>query len=192
MTSPVPETMLPLENHWGEGIAARDKELIQLTWRSELAMVYSLPELKPTRSLQYRGEGWGLSACGDGFVMTNGSSTLVFRDQYFAVLRTLPVRTRGIPLRWLNDLTCANGRLYINRLGDNCIYEVDPMNGRVTTILDCSEIVSAESPAGAEDQLNGIAYIEDDDVFVITGKRWKKLYFVAFSERAGQDGKPRA
>lgn len=182
MTSTVPEIQLPLKNHWGEGIAVRDDELVQLTWRSELAMVYSLPELKPTRSLQYRGEGWGLSACGDGFVMTNGSNQLVFRDQYFEVVRTLSVSTRGLPLRWLNDLTCANDRLYINRLGDSCIYEVDPKDGRVTRILDCSEIVSAESPAGAEDQLNGIAYLEDENVFVLTGKRWSKLYFVSFPE----------
>jgi glutamine cyclotransferase len=164
-----------LPNHWGEGIAFGNDMIVQLTWKDNKAIIYSWPELYVVGEWSFTGEGWGLSSMPKGFVMTNGSSQLIFLDERFKVLRAENVKIRGLPHRWLNDLAYANGSLYINRLGDNNIYVVDPATGYVLRRIDCSNLVKIAMTVG-EDVLNGIAYDELENEFFITGKRWPVLF----------------
>ncbi|MDP2560848.1 glutaminyl-peptide cyclotransferase [Psychrobium sp. 1_MG-2023] len=176
----IPELSHPLEDHWGEGIACNREQLIQLTWQSQIAMVYRLTDLQPITELPYQGEGWGLASIDDGFVMTDGSERLQFLNHHFEVVSDVRVMIKGKPLRWLNDLIFANGSLYINRLSDHFIYQVSPLSGQVERIIDCSYIVAIEQPSGNEDVLNGIAFNQQQQQFIITGKRWSQLFVVTF------------
>ena len=50
--------------HFGEGLALVDDQLIWLTWQAGTAGVYQRNTLEQTGSFAYAGEGWGL--CHDG------------------------------------------------------------------------------------------------------------------------------
>lgn len=173
-----PERLVPVPGHFAEGIACRGDELTQLTFKSGVALVYRLPELALLRQLQYSGQGWGLASCGDGFVMSDGSEWLSFRDQDFALRRRLRVTARGLPMRWLNDLEYARGRIFANRLGDKAIYEIDADTGAVLRVIDCSELVARARPRQPGDVLNGIAFLADRDLFLFGGKRWPLMFLV--------------
>lgn len=175
-----PHCITELPEHWGEGIACHGDEIFQLTWKSQLAIVYRLEDLTKLREIAVQGEGWGLSAFNSGFVMTNGTNKLVFVDRQLREQRQVSVNIKGRPLNWLNDLTYAKGSLYINRLSDHCIYQVDPNLGKVERIIDCQKLVEQVNPLDKEDVLNGIAYVEQEDHFIITGKRWPTLFVVNF------------
>lgn len=175
-----PELNQSLPNHWGEGIACQGNEIYQLTWKSQVAIVYGLPNLLPVREVAYKGEGWGLASFNDGFVMTDGSAEIQFLNSNFELVRKLIVKIKGRPLDWLNDLIYARGTLFVNRLNDNNIYQICPVNARVEKIWDCTRLLNEVQPLGDEDHLNGIAYNEDKQQFIVSGKRWSKLFFVKF------------
>ena len=47
--------------YFGEGIVVWQRELIELTWQSEVAFVYDRDTFEPRRTFTYHGEGWGLT-----------------------------------------------------------------------------------------------------------------------------------
>ncbi len=161
---------------FGEGLALFQDKLVQLTWKSGKAIVYSRAGMEQIGTFAYNGEGWGLTTCGSRYVMSNGSDTLYFRDKNFALVGKLPVRLRGRPLENLNELECVRNRIYANVLGDESIYEINLHDGTVTKIIDCSEIVSSLHGLGNEDVLNGIAWDANRNSFYITGKRWPAMF----------------
>ena len=175
-----PLRITPLPVHWGEGIACLNGEIIQLTWKSEVAVVYKLPELQPVRELPYEGEGWGITRFNDGFIISDGSEVLKIVDRNLKVDQILPVKIKGKPLKWLNDLIYAEGSLFINRLSDSNIYQVCPYSGKVNQVIDCSSLIKESQANGHEDFLNGIAYDSSEKVFFVTGKRWAKIFKVTF------------
>ena len=174
-----PESIKPLVGYFGEGIAYNHNEITQLTWKSGLAFVYSYPELENKRLIRYEGEGWGLAAYNDGFVMSDGSSCLTFRDSDFNITKKIRVKVRGLSLKWLNDLEYVNGHIYANRLGDNNIYKINAGTGKVVRIIDCSELFRIAAPVGPDSVLNGIAFFAEEKIFALTGKRWPKLFYVS-------------
>ncbi|MFK8048131.1 MAG: glutaminyl-peptide cyclotransferase [Halioglobus sp.] len=174
------EKIRPMPEHWAEGIAYKNGEIVQLTWTSMKAFVFGADKFDALRSYELDGEGWGLTSSDTGFISTDGSERLIFRDDAFTVTGTLEVKINGFALKWLNDLVFAQGTVFINRLGDASIYQVSLLTGSVISIIDCSILLDKVSPLGPEDVLNGIAYIADREEFVVTGKRWDKLFFLRF------------
>jgi glutamine cyclotransferase len=172
------EAMVPLEQGWGEGIAIVEDTLVQLTWKSGVARAYAIEDLRKVGDFAYDGEGWGLASAEGSFIMSNGSDVLCFRDREFSVQRRLPVKLRGSPVELLNDLEHVNGQIYANVLHDNHIYEISAQSGRVTKIIDCSELVALAKPASASAVMNGIAYNPSTGSFFLTGKNWTKLFEV--------------
>ena len=172
------EALVPLEQGWGEGIAIVDNSLVQLTWKAGVAHAYAIEDLRKVGEFTYDGEGWGLASANGSFVMSNGSDVLCFRDREFSVQRHLPVKLRGSPVELLNDLEHVNGRIYANVLHDNHIYEISAQSGKVTKIIDCSELVALAKPASASAVMNGIAYNPSSGSFFLTGKNWTKLFEV--------------
>ncbi len=175
---------------FGEGLALVPGEgggrLIQLTWQEEQARVWSLPGLEPAGTLRYRGEGWGLCFDGERLVMSDGSDRLTFRDPAtFEVLGRLQVTLRGKPLDRLNELECADGRVWANVLGADYLVRIDPASGRVTATADASGLL-APAEAAAADVLNGIAYDPERRVYLITGKYWPRLFVVRLLPAAGR------
>ena len=172
-----------LAGHWGEGVAFTAGKLVQLTWKSQKAIVYRWPDLEVIGEYHYEGEGWGLTSIPDGFLMTDGSEKLVFRDSDFHVADTKRVMRNRFRMRWLNDLTYARGCIYVNRLSDEAIYEVSLSTGRVLRIIACHELVRRANPSGREDVLNGIGFDAERDEFFVTGKRWPFIFRVSIPPR---------
>ncbi len=186
----------PVEGVFGEGVsllgqsgqqAGQPGRLFQLSWQSGLAFVYDPVTLKETGRFRYTGEGWGLTNDGTQLIMSDGSSTLTFRDgRTFAATRTLKVSADGQPVERLNELEYAGGFIWANVWMTNRVARIDPKTGRVTAWLDVTEL-SREATADTlragrtptpDDVANGIAFNRAKGTLLLTGKRWPTLYEV--------------
>src|SRR5476649_2754089 len=47
------------QEYFGEGITVWKSEIFELTWQSQVALVYDKETFAPKRSIKYTGEGWG-------------------------------------------------------------------------------------------------------------------------------------
>jgi glutamine cyclotransferase len=174
---------IAVAEQFAEGIAVLGDRLVQLAWRTQRARVYQLPELAPLEPYAFAGEGWGLTAAPEHYLASNGSDEIIYRDRRFNPVGSLKVRINGRPLRGINDLAWAHGRLYCNVLHDDSIYEICEIDGAVLRILDCSRLAQAAATPGPANVLNGIAHDPQSDTFYITGKRWRNLFQVRFTPR---------
>jgi len=165
---------------FGEGLARVEERLIQLTWRSGVALVYDLESLDEVARFSYEGQGWGLCYDGRRLVMSDGSDRLTFRDpDSFEATRSVGVTLDSQPLYRLNELECVEGWIYANVYQSETIVRIDPSTGAVLTTVDASGLLSPQELDGV-DVLNGIAYDPDDQTFFLTGKYWPKLFEVRF------------
>ena len=164
---------------FGEGIAIYRDRLYQLTWRSGIAIVYSVPTLEPRDTLRYAGEGWGLTTYGDSLIMSDGTSRLrVLDPATFQVTRTIDVTDAGVPVKSLNELELINGEVWANVWGNTWIARIDPVSGRVRGWIDVSSVWRADPRGSQQNPANGIAYDSTTGQILITGKRWSRVYAV--------------
>jgi glutaminyl-peptide cyclotransferase len=165
---------------FGEGITVVGDRAVQLTWKEGIAYVWDLSTFEQVDTFVYQGQGWGLCHDGDRFVMSDGSSTLTFRDtETFEPVGEVDVRLESRPLAELNELECVGERLFANIWREDRIVEIDPTSGEVTAEIDASGLLSGAERAGA-DVLNGIAWDTEREAFLLTGKYWPSLFEVAF------------
>lgn len=170
---------------FGEGLARVGESLIQLTWQSGQAIRYDVASLAPQAQHAYAGEGWGLCHDGVDLWRSDGSSTLRRHDpEDLGERGQLAVRLRGEPVEMLNELECAEGWIYANVLNRKEIVRIDPGSGRVMAVVDASELPGGDTVQG-RGPLNGIAYRPESQTFLLTGKRWPKLFEVVFVQSAG-------
>jgi len=162
---------------FGEGLARVDSELVQLTWKSGRAFVYNLETLAMLREFTYEGEGWGLCYDGESLWMSDGSSALERRSpQDFTVLATIEVTRNGSRQNRLNELECVGDWIYANVYQTDLIVRIDKATGEVLGEIDLSSVpLSARKPGDIEAVLNGIAYVPETGVFLVTGKLWPNL-----------------
>lgn len=173
------ERSVPLDGeYFGEGITVVGDTAIQLTWRDGVAPRWTLPDLEPLDPFTYEGEGWGLCLLGDRLAMTDGTSTLTWRDpQTFEVLDRVDVQREGVPLTSLNELECVDGHIVANIWRSSEIVVIRP-DGAVVATIDGRELVALTDVADpAEAVLNGIA-AHRDGTFSMTGKLWPTRYVV--------------
>ncbi|MFK7989397.1 MAG: glutaminyl-peptide cyclotransferase [Sandaracinaceae bacterium] len=165
---------------FAEGLARVGDLLYQLTWERGEAHVWTLDGFEHRRTLNYDGEGWGLCHDGEHLVMSDGSARLTFRDPTsFRVRRVVRVRESGRPVDQLNELECVDGVVWANVWHEDRILRIDPTDGRVTGVVEVPDLLEGEEDWDT-DVLNGIAWIPDRGHFVITGKRWPRLFEVDF------------
>jgi glutamine cyclotransferase len=168
---------------FGEGLALVDDRLIQLTWRSGMAIVSDLDTLEPQETLRYPGEGWGLCFDGTALVMSDGSSILEVRDpDSLDLLRELTVWRGSSPVPKLNELECVGDDIYANIWQRDEIVRIDAQTGQVTAVIDASGLLSTMERLRA-DVLNGIAYKPDTETFLLTGKLWPHVFEVELVPR---------
>lgn len=167
---------------FGEGLAVADDRLVQLTWKSGRALLWSAEGLSPEGELRYAGEGWGLCHDGRELVMSDGSDRLVRRDaRTLEPVGELRVRAGSRPVRDLNELECAEGLVYANVWRSPRIARIDGRTGRVTAWIDASGLLTAEEARRAG-ELNGIARLPSGR-FVLTGKHWPRAFEVELVAR---------
>ncbi len=162
---------------FAEGLALVGEELIQLSWRSGVALVYGRADLQLRRQYAYDEEGWGLCYDGTALVHSDGTATLRRRDATtFATLSSVIVTDESRPVTRLNELECVAGSVYANVWQTDRIARIDAATGEVTAWIDASALIP--SSGSADDVLNGIAYDPGSDTFLLTGKRWSQLHRV--------------
>lgn len=173
----------PLDDEsFGEGITVLDDRIFMLTWQAETAYVFDRDTFDLLETHQYQGEGWGICSDGDQLVMSNGTSELTFRDpETFRALDTLEVTYRGEPVALLNELECVGDRVYANVWKQDVIVVIDPATGIIETLIDARGLRSVGEDDAA-DVLNGIAYDERTDSFLLTGKLWPAMFVVDLVE----------
>jgi len=165
-------------DEFGEGLALAGERWVQLTWREQLAHLWSRDDLADVGRFAYRGEGWGLTFDGKELVMSDGGATLSFRSATdFSPSRTLAVTRAGRPEAYLNELEWADGAIYANIWQSDEVVRIDPASGAVTAVFDAGGLLSAEERRSA-DVLNGIAWSSATGHFFLTGKLWPKLFEV--------------
>jgi glutaminyl-peptide cyclotransferase len=182
------------ERYFAEGLALvpgglegqEGDRLIQLTWKSGVALVWNRSRFEQVAEFDYTGQGWGLTFDGTRLVMSDGSSWLTFRDpETFEQLSRVRVTLGGRPLSMLNELEWVDGAVWANVWGSTQIVRIDPASGEVTATADLGVLYEQIDPAdaGGMDVLNGIAYRPEDGqgrggVFLVTGKYWPLLFEV--------------
>lgn len=177
----------PIREAFGEGVTVLGGVAYHLTWQTGVAFALDAVSLRELGRFTYSGEGWGLTHDGQSLIMSDGSSTLVWRDpKTFAVTRRVPVTDGGQPVRNLNELEEVRGSLYANVWPTNRIARIDPGTGQVTLWLDVEaltrEVRAAADQAGrpltAEDVPNGIAFVPERGTLLLTGKGWPTVFEV--------------
>lgn len=170
--------------HFGEGLAAVDDKLVQLTWHAGLALVYDMATLNVVDTLRYDGEGWGLCYDGEALYMSDGSSVLARRDPAtFEVLERVQVTRDGFSVPELNELECVGDHVWANVYMSNTIVRIDKRTGEVTGQLDAQALfLQTARPADAGAVLNGIAHDPATGLFYLTGKLWANIFEVRISE----------
>ncbi len=162
--------------YFAEGLAQFQGELIQLTWKEQTAFRYPMKNWDHPSHFNFRGEGWGLTALGQNLWMSNGSDTLYRRNGAFAITGKVPVRLNGQPVDRLNELEGVANKIIANIWYSDSLMIIDPRNGRVLAVVNCSELVSKSGRHSRDDVLNGIAYDARKKLFFITGKNWPVIF----------------
>lgn len=176
-TTGMVKTRRHLPGIFAEGCSFLKDLLYQITWTEQTCIVYD-SSLNVLRTLPYDGEGWGLTTDSKTLIMSNGSDTLYFRDENFKIIRKLPVSFNGKPLKNLNELEYAEGKILANVWFSDFIYEISPQTGAVLRTVDCTELVNLEKPEHENNVLNGIAFVPQGNRFFLTGKNWKNMFLV--------------
>ncbi|MCK5759667.1 MAG: glutaminyl-peptide cyclotransferase [Candidatus Delongbacteria bacterium] len=164
--------------YFGEGITVVDSIIYQITWKENKCFKYSLDSLKHLGEFSYSGEGWGLAHNNEHIIMSNGSSTLYFRDPItFDIIRELSVKdSNNSSVSSLNELEFINDKIFANILGSDYIVIIDPETGYVEKRIDLSELRSSGSEViSSFHALNGIALHPNGNIF-ITGKNWPNIF----------------
>ncbi len=164
-------------NYFGEGIAIFNNKIYQLTWQSGTCFVYDKNTLDPIKQFSYSTEGWGLTHDGKQLIMSDGTSTLYFRDpDTFAETGRIEVTGDAGPVRNLNELEYIDGEIYANIWQTDRIARINPKTGKVTAWIDLSGILLPEDRLNRVDVLNGIAYDASTKRLFVTGKWWPKVF----------------
>lgn len=148
-----------------------------LTWREKRALILDPQTFDRLGRFDYSGEGWGLTTNGKRLIMSNGSSTIRFRDPgTFKVFRQIQVTEGGQPVTRLNELEWIDGRIWANIWLLPEIVIIDPRDGRVLERIDFAALLAREEAIGDPRDMNGIAYLPSVGRIFVTGKYWRNVY----------------
>lgn len=165
-----------------EGSVEKDGNIYMLTWMNDVAFVYDAETLEYKSTFSYPREGWGLTTDGKSLIASDGTANLYFMDDSFKTGRKLTVKLNGRPVRDLNELEYIDGKIWANVYLTDMIVIIDPADGNVTGIVDCSGLLPDNLRTEDTDVLNGIARNPVDGKLYLTGKNWSRLYEVALVE----------
>jgi glutaminyl-peptide cyclotransferase len=169
--------------YFGEGITVWKNDLIELTWKTQVAFVYDRATFQLKKQFSYLGEGWGLTHDGTNLIMSDGSDQLRVLDPVtFSEQRRIRVTEAGAPLRNLNELEVVKHEILANVWQTDYVARIAPDTGRVVGYIDLRGLLSPAERASA-DVLNGIAYDAAGDRLFITGKLWPKLFEIKIVKR---------
>ena len=176
------------DGRFGEGVTALgDGRVVQLTWKAGRAVLWRLDPLVPVGTWDYDGEGWGICRLNDDTLATSdGSATITLRrSEDFSQMGSIKVTLDGRPVGRLNELECVGSTIWANVWLTDRIVAVNAIDGRVTAVVDASDLPVDRSSLAPDSVLNGIAHDPDTDHFLLTGKHWPLLFEVELVDATG-------
>jgi glutaminyl-peptide cyclotransferase len=174
--------MMGTDSIFGEGITIFKNKIYQLTWESNIVYVYDVNNIdKPIKTFTWPYQGWGLTNNGIDLIISDGTSKLYFVNaDDFRLKSTISVTENGNPVYQLNELEYIDGFVFANIYQTDKIVKIDPASGFVVgkiELTDFSKKFFADKYIqGRTDVLNGIAYDSATKKFLVTGKRWPKMF----------------
>ena len=171
------------DEYFVEGSVMFEGNLYILTWTNRKAFVYDAETLKYKSTWSYPREGWGLTTDGKSLIASDGSATLHYMDKNFAPEKKITVRLEGKPVRFLNELEYIDGKIWANIYTTDTIVIINPKDGRVEGMIDCTGLLPKKLHTSSTDVLNGIAYDKKNGKIYLTGKNWPKLYEIRLVEK---------
>ncbi len=173
--------------YFAEGLAAWGSTLIQITWQSHIAFVYDRFSFRVLHTLNYAGEGWGLTQNDKSLIMSDGTANLRFFDPgTFREVRHIVVKDHGSLVTQLNELEYVHGEIYANVWHTDRIARISPATGKVLGWIDLSGLLSPGQVSAPEAVLNGIAYDAAHDRLFVTGKLWPELFEIKIVPEAAK------
>lgn len=169
--------------YFGEGLTDWGDQLVQLTWKNDIAFVYDRFSFTEKRRFHYTGEGWGLTHNDRYLIMSDGTAALRFLDpNSFSEVRRISVKDeKGRLLSALNELEYVHGEIYANIWHMDRIARISPSTGKVLGWIDLTGLMDRKESSDPEAVLNGIAYDSRGDRLFVTGKLWPKLFEIKVS-----------
>lgn len=180
---------------YGEGLALVGDRLIQLSWKDGIAVVYDRETFEQVDQFTYEGQGWGLCYDGEQLYMSDGNPFLQVRDpETFELkyslavtfqgwtIKGIPAQNQFVDLSRLNELECVGDYIYANIWTTEYIMKIDKTNGVVEALIDATNLreYKQEDESYTPSYLNGIAYLPESDTFLLTGKKWPRMFEVRF------------
>jgi len=170
---------------FAEGLTIIDNQLILLSWRERVMLVYSLPDLTLVGQSPLPGQGWGATHQGSVLWFSDGSDRLYSADLAAGgQITVLPVRLLGKPVRNLNELEWVDGEIWANVWQTDRIVRIQPDTGEVTGVIDLTGLLPEDDRLRDTDVLNGIARHPETGALWVTGKNWPWLYEIALEKTA--------
>ena len=164
------------KKYFVEGSTVLGNKLYILTWESKVAFIYNIDNLKYEATYSYPREGWGLTTDGKSLIASDGSAYLYYMGKDFNHKKRIMVTLNGSPVRYLNELEYIDGKIWANVYTSDLIMIINPADGKVEAIVDCSGLLPLKLHNENTDVLNGIAYNPATQKIYLTGKNWKRLY----------------
>jgi glutaminyl-peptide cyclotransferase len=166
--------------YFGEGMTVLNNKIYYLTWQTKIGFIYDAKTYKQIGEFTYNTEGWGLTHNNKELIMSDGSEKLYFLDTTnLKVIRTLTVNDEGGKVKNLNELEYIDGYIYANVYETARIVKIDPATAKVVGRLNLSALadeIKRMYPNSAE--LNGIAFDQNSNALLVTGKLWPKTYLI--------------
>jgi glutamine cyclotransferase len=144
--------------------------------------------LEPVSDFSYSTEGWGITHDNRHLIMSDGSSTIRFWDpQTFEQVKSIDVVDQDGPVSYLNELEYIKGEIFSNVWQTDYIVRIDPRTGKVLSRIDLSGLLNSDDYNDEVDCLNGIAYHEENETLLITGKLWPKIFEIKLVPQIDQE-----
>lgn len=160
-----------------EGSCVLNGKLFILTWQEHECFVYDIKTWLKLGSFRYNGEGWGLTTDGKSLIMSDGTSKIRFLNpDTFMLEREITVSMNGKNVVRLNELEYIKGEIWANIYGSDMIARINPEDGKVASLVNCSNLLPRSLRKPSTDVLNGIAYDPSAGYIYLTGKYWPKMY----------------
>ncbi|MBK9486917.1 MAG: glutaminyl-peptide cyclotransferase [Chitinophagaceae bacterium] len=172
---------------FGEGITIFKNKIYQLTWEDHIVYVYDVNNIdKPIQTFKWPYAGWGITNNGTDLIISDGTVNLYFVNaDDFRLKSTISVSDNAGSIDSINELEYIDGFVYANIYQRDEIIKIDPNSGHVVGKMDLSgfkqKFFANQDIPGRTDVLNGIAYDSATKKFLVTGKRWPKMFELKFN-----------